>query len=131
MTFKYVSRIVDERHRYRRWIDPRVRTLRLQDVIAYLRRRNWKELPSDRRGVFAFQEPSGETFNGKPVCQVVPDSEEHDDYPSRMFELITILAEFEDRQASEVIDDILKQARESNPNGAPTGQTQGTEATAH
>lgn len=67
-------------------------------------------MPPDRPGVLAFQEPAGETVDGRPVCQFVPDSEGYDDYPMLMFELITGLAEFEDRQASEIIDDILRLA---------------------
>jgi hypothetical protein len=39
-----------------------------------------------------------------------------------MFELLTGLAEVEDRQASEVIDDILRQAGSDLPNGAAEGQ---------
>jgi hypothetical protein len=67
-------------------------------------------LPPDRQGFLAFQEPTDERMNGKPVCQFVPDSEAYDNYTMLMFELITGLAEFEDRQASEVIDDIVRLA---------------------
>jgi hypothetical protein len=110
MTMQYYRRSIDPRNQYRRWIDPRVRTLPLADVIAYLRSRGWKELPPDRRGMRAFQEPTGELVNGRPLCQFVPDSETYDTYPLLMFELLTGLAEYEDRQASEVIDDILRLA---------------------
>ena len=57
-------------------------------------------------------------MNGKPVCQFVPDSEEYDNYAMLMFELITGLAEFEDRQASEVIDDIMRLAGRDLAGGA-------------
>jgi hypothetical protein len=107
---QYLRRSIDPRNQYRRWIDPWHGSLRLADVIAYLQQRGWKPLPPDRPGLLAFQEPTGETVNGKPVCQLVPDSEEYDNYVPMMFELITGLAEFEDRQASEVIDDILTPA---------------------
>jgi len=106
----YLRRSIDPRDQYRRWIDPRHGSLRLADVIAYLHQRGWKPLPPDRPGFLAFQEPTGESVNGRPVCQHVPDSEEYDNYAPLMFELITGLAEFEDRQASEVIDDILRLA---------------------
>ena len=108
MTMQYLRRTIDPRDRYRRWIDPRLGSLRLEDVIGYLLRRGWKQLPPDRPGLLAFQEPSGNLVNGKPVCQFVPDSDEYDSYSMQMFELITGLAEYEDRQASEVIDDILR-----------------------
>jgi hypothetical protein len=68
--------------------------------------------------MLAFQEPTGTLVNGRPLCQFVPDSEAYDDYALRMFELLTGLAEFEDRQASEVIDDIMRHAAEARSNGA-------------
>jgi hypothetical protein len=67
--------------------------------------------------MLAFQEPTGEVVDGRPVCQFVPEDERAEDYPLRMFELLTGLAEFEDRQASQVIDDILHPAGSSQPNG--------------
>jgi hypothetical protein len=105
---QYLRRSIDPRDQYRRWIDPRHGALRLEDVVAYLLRHGWKRLPPDRPGLQAFQEPGGESVNGKPICQFAPDSEEYDTYAMLMFELITGLAEYEDRQASEVIDDILR-----------------------
>jgi hypothetical protein len=126
---RYYRRSVDPRHEYRRWIDPRVRTLRLEDVIAYLQRRGWRELPPDRKGVRAFQEPTGEVVDGHPVCQFVPDSEAHDTYGQRMFELITGLAEFEDRQATEVIDDIVRQRASPTAANGPAVPTSAQPAT--
>lgn len=123
---QYLRRSLDPRDQYRRWIDPRHGSLRLADVIAYLHQRGWKPLPPDRPGLLAFQEPTEELVNGKPVCQFVPDSEEYDNYPMLMFELITGLAEFEDRPASEVIDDILRLAGRDLPGG--TTQRQGRPA---
>ncbi len=120
---QYLRRSLDPRDQYRRWIDPRHGSLQLADVIAYLYQRGWKPLPPDRPGLLAFQEPTGELVNGKPVCQFVPDSEEHDNYAMLMFELITGLAEFEDRPASEVIDDVLRLAGHDLSGG--TTQRQG------
>jgi hypothetical protein len=114
---QYLRRSIDPVNQYRRWIDRRVRTLRAADVTAYLRQRGWRELPPDRSGLLVFQEPSGELVNGRPLCQFVPALETYDDYPLRMFELITGVAEFEDRQASEVIDDILRLAGRDLSNG--------------
>jgi hypothetical protein len=122
MTMKYLRRAIDPQRQYRRWIDPRVRTLRLADVTAYLRSRDWKELPPDRPGLLAFQEPTGELVNGRPLCQFVPNSEAYEDYPLRLFELLTGLAEFEDRQAADVIEDILRLASQGSPNGATQDQ---------
>jgi hypothetical protein len=117
MKKQFYRRFIDPRDQYRRWVDPRHRTLRLADVIAYLQQRGWKQLSTDREGFLVFQEPGGELVNGQPFCQFVPAKEEYDDYPLRMFELLTGIAEFEDRQASAVIDDILRLAGRNEPNG--------------
>jgi hypothetical protein len=106
---RYYRRSIDPRDQYRRWIDPRARGLRLADVIAYLERRGWKRLPPDRNGFLAFQEPGGTVVDGRPVCQLVPDAEGYDNYGQLMFELLTGLAEFEGRQAADVIDDMVGQ----------------------
>ena len=93
---------------YRRWVDPRYMSLRLADVTAYLESRGWKLLPPDRWTFLCYQEPDGgQSADGSSLCQFVPDSEQYDDYGMRMFELITGLAELEQRQASAIIDDIL------------------------
>jgi hypothetical protein len=126
MTMPYYRRSIDPANQYRRWIDRRVRTLRPAEVTAYLRQRGWRELPPDRNGFLVYQEPSGELVDGRPLCQLVPAFETYDDYPLRMFELITGLAEFEDRQASEVIDDILRLAGRDQSNGE--GQPKAREA---
>jgi hypothetical protein len=123
---QYLRRSIDVPNPYRRWIDPRHGSLRLSEVTAYLHHRGWKPLPPDRPGFLAFQEPTGEMISGKPVCQFVPDSQEYDNYALLMFELITGLAEFEDRQASEVIDDIMRLAGHDLPDGAT--QRQGRQA---
>ncbi len=117
---RYYRRSIDPRDQYRRWIDPRVRGLRLQDVIAYLERRGWKQLPADRKGFLAFQEPGGTEVDGHPVCQFAPDAEGYDNYGQLMFELLTGIAEFEGRQASDVIDDVVGQrAVPVKANGTP------------
>ena len=124
---RYLRRSIDAAKQYRRWIDPRVYTLRLADVIAYLEDRGWKELPTDRKGFRVFQEPTGELVEGKPVCQFVPDSEAIDIYPLLMFELLTGLAEFEDRQAAEVITDLLELAEQHRGNGTVKTDSPSTE----
>jgi hypothetical protein len=106
----YGRRFIEERDQYRRWIDPRYRSLRLADVIAYLLHRGWTQVPPDREGALVFQEPPNPGAEGEPFYQFVPDSEDYRSYTRLMFELLTGVAEFEDRQASEVIDDILRLA---------------------
>ncbi len=126
---RYGSRLIDERNRYRRWIDPRFRTLRLADVRAYLLRRGWVAVPSDRSGYLVFQEPPEITMDDLPFYQFVPDSEAGSSYALCMFDLITGLAEVEDRQAAEVIDDIVGSgiAAEGNGTGATNARAETAE----
>jgi hypothetical protein len=123
---RYARRFLDPQNLYRRWIDHRVHSLRLADVIAYLRSREWTEVPPDRAGYRVFREPPSPGGETSPYYQFVPDSEA-DDLPLRMFELITGLAETEDRPCSEVIDDILRQAGRDQPNGAASSSPAATE----
>lgn len=117
MSVDFVRRYIDPRQQYRRWIDPRVGTLRVAELMAYLRQRGWKELPPERNGLLAFQEPGGATAEGRPFCQFVPVHEDYNDYAQVVFELLTGLAEYENRQASEVIDDIFQLADSERANG--------------
>jgi hypothetical protein len=121
---RYLKRSIAPQDQYRRWIDPRLRTLRVADVVVYLQQRGWKPLPPDRKGLRAFQEPTGECVDSRPLCQFVPESEAFDNYAQLMFELLTGVADYEDRQASEVIDDILRQAAGETANGPGAGQGQ-------
>lgn len=121
MKTPYLRRPADPGQQYRRWVDPRLARLRLAAVVAYLRERGWRELPPDRMGLLAFQEPTGAVVDGRAVCQFVPESEAYADYTARMFELVTGLAEFEDRQAADVLDDITRSATDESPNGAGHG----------
>jgi hypothetical protein len=106
-TSHYLRRFIDPKHQYRRWIDERVWSLRVPEIVAYLEDRGWKELPPDRPGYRAFQEPGGAAVEGRPVCQFVPTSDQ-EDLPLRMFELITGVAELEQRPASAVLDDVFR-----------------------
>jgi len=117
MTAEFVRRYIDPRHVYRRWVDPRLGSLKPADLITYLRGHGWKELPPEKNGLLAFQEPTGATAEGRPYCQFVPLHEDYNDYRQVVFELITGLAEFENRQASAIIDDILRPTRDGQPNG--------------
>src|SRR5262245_42446877 len=99
---RYSRRYIDSDRMCRRWIDPRVRNLPLQDTLAYLRSRGWKQLPPDREHVLVFQEPTQKDKAREPFVQFVPDSEDYDIYGQAMFELITGVAEYEERWATEI-----------------------------
>jgi hypothetical protein len=118
--YQYGRRLIDPRNQVRRWIDPRLGQLRVPDVVAYLRQRGWTQVPPDREHFLVFQEPPHNQPAEMPCYQFVPDSEAYDTFPQLMFELVTGLAEFEDRQAAEVIDDILRQS--STPTNGPTAR---------
>ncbi len=131
MTRRYYRRFVDPRQQFRRWIDPRVWTLPLDAVISYLLDKEWRELPTDRDGFRIFEEPQASESEGGPFCQFVPDSEAGDDYAERMFELITGLAEVENRQAVAVIEDILAVTVRPSGNGASGDHTAAVELMSH
>jgi hypothetical protein len=124
---KYHRRWVEPDRYLQRWLDPRLGSIRVADVTAYLRRRAWKQVMPDRPETLVFEEPAG---SGKePLYQFVPDSEALPDYRRRMIELITLLAFYEDRYAPELIDDILGQRPDGEPNGAVREQKEKTAGT--
>ncbi len=126
---RYGRRIVPEREGYRRWIDPRVWTLPASAVVTYLRNKGWQEVEPDRPHYRVFEEPHPAEGTSR-AYQFVPTFEQEPGYGQQMFELLTGLAQFEDRQATEVIDDILHLAS-AGPQGngvaadqsAPAGTT--------
>jgi hypothetical protein len=89
------------------------------------------QVPPDREGCLVFREPSNAGPKGKRFYQFVPDSEDYDIYPRLMFELLTGVAEFEDRQASEVIDDILRLAGSEPSNGQDQVKAREAEVARH
>src|SRR5262245_2786541 len=104
---RYSRRYIDPDRRYRRWVDPRYRDLCLADIIAYLTSKGWKQVPTDRAHHLVFQEPDWAPRAGEPFEQSVPDAEDYYVYGLAIFDLITGIAELEQRQASAVIDDIV------------------------
>jgi hypothetical protein len=103
------------RNELRRWVDPRVTSVRVADVKSYLLRRHWAPLPAPRPYQLAFQEPQGGADG--PAVLYVPSSEQFSDYPQRILEVVTELAEIEDRYAVDVLNDILRQASDGKPDG--------------
>jgi hypothetical protein len=64
---QYHRRQLDDREVHRRWIDPRLYSVRVKDLRAYLLGKGWKEVPPDRPGVLVFQEP--EAVEGDPFTR--------------------------------------------------------------
>jgi hypothetical protein len=104
---KFIRRALEPREQHRWWIDPRVWNLPLDRVTDYLIGTGWSSLASDRPNFLVFAEPQ-QHLSGDVLVQFVPSQAQSADYPQRMFELISGLAVFEQRQATDILDDILK-----------------------
>jgi hypothetical protein len=116
---KYSRRYLDDREKHRRWVDPRLYTVRPADLQAYLLHRGWKPVPPDRPGFLVFQEPV--TGEAGPLYQFVPLDAEWEGYPAQVYELIAALAQIEDRYAGDVLTDILHlRAPEPDTSNGPT-----------
>src|SRR5205814_434947 len=123
---QYRRRLLDEPEKHRRWIDPRLPSVRVEDLCAYLRGKGWRQVPTDRPGFLVFQEPSlGEAG---PLYQFVPESEGWEGYPAQVYELLAALAMIEDRYAGDVLEDVLHQRGESQANDTPLARPSGAEA---
>lgn len=110
---QYYSRYLDDRDVFQRWLDPRLRRVRVADIQTYLLRKGWKPVPPDRPYVLVFQEPT--VSEQGPLYQFVPETEQRRDYVARIYELIAALSEIEDRYAGDVLTDILHQSPDSVP----------------
>lgn len=110
---KYYRRYLEDRDVHRRWLDPRLRQVRVANIVAYLRSKGWKPVPPDSQHDLVFQEPA--RGPEKPLYQWVPISEQRRDYLARIYELIAALGEIEDRYAGDILTDILRQSPESVP----------------
>jgi hypothetical protein len=97
-----------------RWVDPRVRDVRVADLEAYLRRLGWVNKPTPIVNALRYDSPAG---LGAPPYLLVPVAEHFTDYVQRVIELITLLSEVEERHPVEVLNDILTTVAED---GSPT-----------
>jgi hypothetical protein len=118
----YVRRHLDDREVHRRWIDPRLYSLRLADIRAYLLQKGWREVEPDRPGVLVFEEPTASPDG--PLYQWVPDSEQRREYPQAVYELLAAVAELEGRHAGAVLEEMLALPENgtghANGSGVPT-----------
>lgn len=111
---QYHRRWVEPERYLRRWLDPRLSVLRVADVVAYLQRHGWTPVPPDRPQTLVFREPN---TSSEPLYQFVPDSETDPDYFRRMVELITLLAFFEDRHPTLILDEVTGSTSSLQTNG--------------
>jgi hypothetical protein len=96
-----------------RWVDPRVRLVRVANIQAYLLGRGWKTGPAPNAKTLLLEAPTAD--GDEPVRLAMPSSEEFSDYPSLVAELITTLSEIEDRHPVDVLNDILGQGANTAP----------------
>jgi hypothetical protein len=114
---KYYRRHLDDREVHRRWIDPRLRQVRVANIVAYLLRKGWKPVPPDGPGVLVFQEPVLDPEG--PLYQWIPENEQDRSYLAQIYKLLAALGEIEDRYAGDILTDILRQSPESVPANGP------------
>ena len=110
---EYHRRSLDDRDKHRRWLDPRLYSVRVAQLRAYLLHQGWKAAPPDRPGFLVFEEPT--TDEAEPLYQFVPESEDWEGYPAQLYDLIAAIAEVEDRYAGDVLTDILREAAAVEP----------------
>ncbi len=96
-----------------RWVDPRVRSVRLAGVRAYLVERGWETKPSTNPLFVRFEPPAGKN-NGQSLFQVLPSSDRGNDFVQSITYFLTTMSELEDRHPVEVLDEVLRhQEREA------------------
>jgi hypothetical protein len=102
------------------WIDPRVQSVRVADLCAYFLAHGWKLKPFPRPQVLLFEGPPDD--NGQPIVQAIPASEDLRDYRMAVEDVIGALSVLEDRSATAILEDILRnraQEKASQSNGEP------------
>src|SRR5262249_13220439 len=87
-----------------RWVDSRIRDVRLAGVQSYLESRGWTEKPGWRAGTVCFEPPA--EGQPRPAC-VLPDTEAGD-FTMSLTYFLTALSEQEDRHPVEILEDILR-----------------------
>jgi hypothetical protein len=89
------------------WVDPRAQLVRVVGVQSYLLGRGWRPKPYPGPELLVFEGPLDD--DGEPIIQVVPSSEQMLDFRLRVTELIEALSVLEDRPATEILTDILRE----------------------
>lgn len=95
------------------WVDPRLPLVRVAGVRSYLLNRGWRLQPYPRPELFVFEGPDDD--DGQPIVQVLPSSEQMRDFPLRVEDLIAALSILEDRPASDILSEILKEGAATTP----------------
>jgi hypothetical protein len=89
-----------------RWVDPRVDTVRLADLQAYLHHKGWTHKPNPNPNYLRYEEPR--VGRGRPFSYFILSSDQFSDFSSSVVYMITTFSEMEDRHPLEVLNDILR-----------------------
>src|SRR5260370_1181228 len=90
-----------------RWVDPRVNSVRLDGIRAYLERRGYVQRSEANPHFLRFEAPA--RGNGDPAWSfVLPASEQFADYAQSITYFLTTLSELEDRHPVAILDDLLQ-----------------------
>ena len=98
-----------------RWVDPRVQLVRLPHVREYFQRHGWELKPNPNPELLRFEKKGRQ--KEQPLYQVFPSSDEFDNFPQRLTELITTLSEIENRHPIDVLNDMLAGVEAPSQNG--------------
>lgn len=98
------------------WVDPRVLQVRPEQVQAYLSLRGWKELgPASDPHLLRYKRADG---NENAPTLFLPRKVDEGPGLQWLIELVEELARFEERWATEVVEDVLRQ---TNADRQPVG----------
>ena len=95
-----------------RWVDPRVRQVKIANLQGYLLGHGWVLRPNPNRQLLRFERVGDGAESG--LFQMIPAHDEPSEYPQRIVEFITTLSELEDRHPVAVLEDILQALPEAN-----------------
>jgi hypothetical protein len=96
----------------RQAFDPLLDQIRVDDIRRYLKTHGWVPKPYAGSGVDLFEGPLDDF--GKPIIQLVPQSEAIPDFRLRINELLYALSVIEDRSASRILREIVTKSTESS-----------------
>jgi hypothetical protein len=104
------------------WIDPRIVQLGPAEARAYLARRGWNSLGPASNPLLEMFEAPGEGDDTPTV--LVPLRTDQGPMLQRMIDLVSELAQVEDRYAGEVLNDMLQPTGDAAVNGSTVQQAE-------
>ena len=91
--------------------NPLIKSVRLQDVRAYLLAHGWQFKALSRSQLLRFDGPNDDA--GEPIVQVIPASDQASDFRPRVAELVGALSAIEQRDPEVVLRNILRSGFDS------------------